>query len=399
MLFRFKLEEKSLRLLGIFLAGLALVLISFWAPFLGGVSMLLISTVRPYRFFIVLGLVLVVIHFITMNLNKTIENDLFWYSQQYIDNYTAPISDIFNDARFGVLARISEPVYHVFSYILSNVTAADFNVFVVVVTSIIYFFPLKVIFDFSKWIGLRDRELVTLVIFMIFFGIIFTQSLHLIRQYLACVSLLAGMMSLVKGRPHWAWFMFLISCMTHNSMIVVVVLFIGCSYLYKLKLDSAKLIIASAMFGGGLSVIYIFLFFLSGGASRLLIDDGSVGVLVKAVDLLILALSLVLFSKQPNKLKPFLPLYILYVSYCSFLVVSHYSVFLSLRYYFLLDFIRWIGFFIIIRSMPFKKEGHAALNIGLVFLGSVYFWMRVASSPFDYKYTISEYLSGAASVF
>ncbi len=401
MLSRFELEKKSTDQLGYFLVGLALVLISCWIPLLGGMSMLLISTVRPHRVFILPGLALIVFHFIVMNLNKTIENDLFWYSQQYIDNYTAPLSDVFNDVRFGVQARTSEPIYHFFSYALSNLTAANFNVFVVLVTSLIYFFPLKTIFVFSRWAELKDRELVTLLVFMIFFGIIFSQSLHLIRQYLACVSLLAGMMSLVMGRSRSACVIFIISCLTHNSMVVVVVLFLSCFYLYRSKLDSTKMIIASALMGGGLSIIYIlyFLFFMSGGAGRLLIDDGSVGLLVKGVDAVILVLSLVLFSKQQSKFEHVLPLYALYVAYCSFLLVAHYSVFLSLRYYFVLDFIRWIGFFIIIRSIPFTIEKHAVLNIGLVFVGGVYFWLRVDSSPFDYKYTIYEYFSGAASIF
>jgi hypothetical protein len=401
MLSRLELEGKSSSLLGYFLVGLAMVIISCWVPLLGGMLMLLISTVRPLRIFLFLGLALIVFHFIVMNLNKTIENDLFWYSQQYMDNYTAPLSDVFNDVRFGVLARVSEPVYHIFSYILSNVTAANFNVFVVVITSLIYFFPLKAIFNFSAWAKLKDRELVTLLVFMLFFGIIFTQSLHLIRQYLACVLLLAGIMSLVMGRSRSAYVIFLISCLTHNAMLVVVVLFISCSYLHRSKLNHAKMIVASAMLGGGLAIAYIvyFLFFMSGGSGRLLIDDGSVGLLVKGVDAVILVTSLVLISQRRKKFEHVLPLYSLYVAYCSFLIVAHYSVFLSLRYYFVLDFIRWIGFFIIISSMSLEKEKHAVINIGLVFMGVVYLWMRVDSSPFDYRYTVYEYLTGAASMF
>lgn len=401
MVGRFWFENKSQHLLISFLVGVLLFLISCWVPMLGGMLVLLISTVRPHRIFLLLGLALVVFHFVVMNLNKTVENDLFWYSQQYLDNYTAPIGDVFNDTRFGVQARLSEPVYHLFSYILSNAAAANYNVFVVAVTTIIYFFPLKTIFIFSKWAELKDRELVSLLIFMLFFGIIFTQSLHLIRQYLACVLLLSGAMNLVMGNTRWAYCMFLVSCLTHNSMAIIVVLFLGCSALYKSKLDSTRLIFASAIFGAVMSIAYIgyFLFFMSGGGERLSIDDGSISFLVKGIDFLILVVSLVIFHKKGDKLERLLPLYMLYISYCSFLIVSHYSIFLSLRYYFLLDFIRWIGFFIIISSISVGKEGYAAINVGMVFVGVVYFWMRVDSSPFDYKYSAFEYLSGAASMF
>jgi hypothetical protein len=396
---KLELKEKSRNALCAFFVVLIFISISLWVPLLGGLLMLVISTLRPYRVFILIGLCLVIFHFIVMNLNKTIENDLFWYSQQYIDNFNAPINEVFNDVRFGVIARVSEPVYHLFSYVISNVTGADFDVFVVLVTAVIYFFPLKAIYDFSNRADLKDYEMVSLLIFMLFFGIIFTQSLHLIRQYFACVFLLVGMMGLVRGDGRWAFVMFTVSCLTHTSMVIVVIIFYGCLYLNKSRLESDKVIVAAAILGGGISASYIALFLITGNGSRLLIEDGSVGMIVKMVDILILVISWVLFSRHRNKLERFLPLYAMYVSYCIFLIVAHYSIFLSLRYYFVLDFIRWIGFFIIIRSISFEKEKYAMMNVSLLILGFIYFWMRVLSSPFDYKYTVYEYLSGASSIY
>jgi hypothetical protein len=393
--------NESAYLVSCILGGMMLIFTSLHIPLLGGMLLLLVSAIRPSRSFLLMGLALVLFHFIEMNLNKTIENDLYWYSEQFLDNYTAPLSDVFNDVRFGVLARASEPVYHVFSYVLSNITGANFDIYVVVVTILIYALPLKGIFIFSRWAKLKERELITLLIFMLFFGIIFTQTLHLIRQYLACVFLFVGAINLAIGRSHLALAMFLISCLTHNSMVVLVVLFVSCSYLYKTKLSPVKMLIASTFLGGGLAAVYIFyfLFFMADGANRLSIDDGSVGFLVKTIDALILILSFKIIMANHQRYIHILPLYVLYLAYCSFLIVSHYSVFLSLRYYFVLDFFRWIGFFIIISSLLLNKNRHAFLNISLVFLGCVYLWLRVASSPFDFKYSVYEYFTGAASMF
>jgi hypothetical protein len=339
-----------------------------------------------------LGLGLLVYSFFLININKEIENDLFWYSQHYLLNNNEELSNIFGVYRIGVPAKISEPIYHTFSFYLSNLTNANYTIYVLCITLFIY---LGTLFFISYYINdsrLNDDNRAILLIFFVFFGIIFTQSLHLIRQYLACTLLLGSLLFLVK-RKYFAVLAFsVLAFLTHNSTVIITLLFISTYFIFNFFTSKKITFYCVCVVAVITGVFYIFAFYLIGDAERLNIDDGSVSFFVKIIDLLLFIFSIYFYFKKRNLDASEEILFLLYTAFTVFVLVAHYSHFLSLRYYFYLDFFRWIPVYIMLRSLVFIKSSLVPLNMLLVLMGLVYVSLRMYSSPFDFGYTIFEYL-------
>lgn len=372
-----------------------LILIAGYSPFLLGLGLLFLSVVMVRTEIMWLGVFLLVSVFTLMNLNKYVENDLYWYSWQYLDNYGASLSEVFGDIRYGVISRASEPVYHLFSYFLSNATGGDYNFWVVLITMFLYLVPLKIISMSISRIG-GDRNVFLLVIFTLFFGILFTQTLHLIRQYMACVFLLVGLYYWSR-KLYWlgvVWF--ILSFLTHNSMAVLVGLFVAVAFLTERQRGWGRLKYA-ALFAVGTALIYL-LFFTIFMPGRLTIDDGSVSLFVKVVDVIILISSVYFYMKRPFY-GVVGRMYVAYFAFSIFLIFLHSSIFLSLRYYFVLDFFRWLGFYSILHGLSLTGRSEVLVSVVVVFLGALYFYLRLESSPFSFGYESSEYLFSSGKIF
>jgi hypothetical protein len=371
---------------------LIFICLSAFMPLSLGIMILVFSPNTQSTKVVIIGAALVVFSFILMNLNKGIVNDLVWYSQHYLINNNTSVSSVFDGYRFGVEARWTEPLYHLFSYYLSNISNGNYTIFVITVTTIIYGGSLYALFNFIKNSQLTQSNGALLIIFFLFFGVIFTQSLHLIRQYIACTLLLISLVFLSKEQFKLASFFTVLAFLTHNSTIVVSILFFNVFFIYKfIETKQGKLSI-SLFLSTLLALFYIFAFVFIGDENRLLIDDGSVSPLVKLIDLLLFIVSVFFFYKLKRIEKIGEIAFYIYFSFCIFLFVLHYSHFLSLRYYFFLDFFRWIAVYVLLRYFSFDKGSLAIVSVLLVILGAIYLNLRISSSPFDYGYSFLEYL-------
>jgi len=364
----------------------------FIAPFGFGLLLLAIAPYLRVRSVLLLGVLLVIYSFFVINTNKIISNDLFWYSQQYYMNYGSSISDVFADYRAGVQARWGEPVYHLLSYFLSNISNANYTVFVFVISFSVYLGSLFSIYFFINKSSLNDSQKAIIIIFFLFFGIIFTQSLHLIRQYLACTLLLFSVVLSFNNREKLGGVFSVLAFLTHNSTLVVSVVLLCVYLIYKYSSNIKIKIRYSLIFSIFLALLYISLFIITGNESRLLIDDGSVSPIVKIIDLLLFIITVIAFNLSKDNSKETELIYLFYISYCVFLFLMHYSHFLSLRYYFFLDFFRWVPCYILFNYIDLKRNSVLPVGLFLVAISVTYFNLRFTTTPFDYQHSFLEYL-------
>ncbi|WP_158583889.1 EpsG family protein [Salinibius halmophilus] len=332
-----------------------------------------------------------VVFFSVVNLSKVVEGDLAWYLEDYADFLYFGYFDYFS---YDYRAKLTEPLYHFFSYILSVLTGGSESYFVATVTFIIYYlsalFVAKILLNVLA-VSYSD-DVVLVLVFFIFFGILFSQALNLIRQYIACVLLLLSFLFFFEGRNKRMFLFFILAFLTHNSVFVFLPLFLLGVVLVSRKLRDEGLlfsIFAAFFLGGVVAVIYIVSFFIFGQASRLYIDDGSVSWVVKSFDLiLLLGMSFALRNKAGTESgSRKLVLVYAYFSFVGFLVVSHYSEFLSLRYYFYMDFLRWIPFYFLLSAVSLNSLGKFLALFVLFFSSIFYMNFRMEMSPFEYGFS------------
>jgi len=360
-------------------------------PLALGIFLLILSSVINSKGGVLLGVALVIFSFFLINLNKVIVNDLIWYSEHYFLNLTDYYYEVFGGYRAGVQARWTEPVYHSLSYLVSNLTDGNYTIFVFIVTMGIYGGGVYSVNSFLGLSSLSNRKVAIVLIFFLFFGVVFTQSLHLIRQYLACMFVLVSLVGLVRGSVNHFFIFTALAFLTHNATFIVSILFYCIYFLggrgWGIKANLLYCLGASFV----LAAAYIVSFSILGSASRLMIDDGSVGSIVKITDISLFILSLFIFMNNKKIGLTDRYIYLMYFSFCVFLFFLHYSGFLGLRYYFYLDFLRWVPVYLIFLCIPFDFKFDISVAIGLVCLGSFYTAARLESSPFDYGGTFFDY--------
>jgi len=381
---------------------LAVVIISslfFVAPLALGIFLLVLSSISSSKNGVLVGIALVVFSFFLINLNKVVVNDLIWYSEHYFLNLTDYYYEVFGGYRAGVQARWTEPFYHSLSYVISNLTSANYTVFVFMVTVGIYGGGLYSVNRFIRLSGLNSRKAAIVLIFFLFFGVVFTQSLHLIRQYLACMFILVSLVGLVRGRVNCFFLFAALAFLTHNATFIVSILFYSIYFL--VRNDREIKINFLYCFGVSftLAAAYIVSFFILGSESRLMVDDGSIGTIVKITDASLFVLSLFVFIRHKEIRLIDRYVFFMYFSFCVFLFVLHFSGFLGLRYYFYLDFLRWIPVYMIFLCVPFDFKFDISVSIGMVFLGVFYTAARMERSPFVYGAGFFEYLFYPLNIF
>ncbi len=339
------------------------------------------------------SLLLLFIFFFSINLNKVIENDLLWYSGQYTLNLGAKYTDIFNVDRLGVVARASEPVYHSLSYLLSNLTNANYSLFVFSITFLIYYLTGYAIYKSLLSFKCSSATISITLLFHMLFGIVFTQSLHLVRQYIAGVFLLLFVILLIRSTSKLPVLFALLSCFTHNSIAILVILFLFIYKIMNLNFSLFYQYLYSTFCTIFLAFIYILSFFLMGEQGRLSKDDGTISTMVIAIDSLLFICCAIFVWFNRNILPSFLiKFHCYYFMLFLFCMVLNISLFLGLRYYFYLDFFRWVPFFIFIFSLKKNKVSNLFVS-GLISLsGVIYLTARLNSSPFDFGYNIFEYI-------
>ncbi|MDC5705014.1 EpsG family protein [Vibrio europaeus] len=397
-------DSKAYRAL--FLVGVSL-LFALPAPFYIGLLVLILYLRYENRDWLYLFFISFVLLFSNMNLFKEIwafgdflgiGNDLGWYSTQWFSfndhpyGYMSIFDDdylIFINDGFLVKPKISEPIYHSYSYFFSRITDGNYIFYVYSLTFFIYLPACVVIFKILDANEL-DKVLIVLVMtFFLFFSMTFTNMFNMIRHYCSGSFLIITLFYLYFDRVKMACVFGVLACLTHNAAVVICAVYF-ITYVVSLRTDLSVRLKALAVIVGVslLSIAYLVVYFYTFTNYEVLDDRGS-GLAFKMLDILIFCLSFITFLKtEPSK---FDKLWLFYVGVIVLILFMHLTNFLQLRYFAYFDYFRWIGVVYLFNAIiSFRKTKLLFSSIMVVFF-LFFLWLRIYISDFDFDGLFHDY--------
>lgn len=378
---------------------LSTLLTVLFAPVLAGLlAALTVSISRP-KYYKLLPIVLL-LFFITLNLAREPSGDYIWYSKHYTWLVHGSLLDYFGVPLYGVSAKITEPIYHVYAKILSVLSSGDMIIYVIITTYIIYAIYSIAIKNLCTAFDLDKQSRTTLLVAGLTLCITFTLSNHLIRQYIASVAFILS----ITYAHHCDWrkslLISLMAVLTHNTIIVPVTLMMISLIISRHPPKKTALLItlslpASAFFGAWLVKT------LSLEHDILSKSDGDISGITIFFDavcftgLLISYQKLCAFNAISTHQKTTLKAAILfYLLYAAFLIGISDSPLLWLRYYFYIEPVRALAFLAIIKliSCTTRHKGRSLALTAILVLGLIHTGMRMEKSPFDYGMQFHTYI-------
>jgi hypothetical protein len=251
-------------------------------------------------------------------------------------------------------------------------------------------------------IALSDYQKVgNIALFFILFGITFTLTNHLVRQYIAMSFALLSVSFAMQKRILLAGLLSVVAVGIHNMTIIYFVISISAVFIGS-RIRSAQLagVLLAAGFGVaiGLAIPY-----LSGSVAKLSAeslyfkDDGSVSYFIRAGDCFLWLSATIMFFANSKRgyeyTKIIYAMMLLYTSIYWFTISIGYSPLLSLRLYFMLDYARWCSMFVLVCTPAWGAlRGYATAL--MIAIGLVYVQARISVSPFVYELDVIDLAIG-----
>lgn len=330
----------------------------------------------------------VLIVFITgINLTKVISSDLYWYVDWYQQLANTNLGQFLIDG--GLSIRATEPVFYLLLKSMSVISSGNIPFFIITITFIVYGLYSHALIDLSSKLLLPNKLMLACIVFAICGGVTFTQSTHLIRQYLAASLLFYFFVTFQNARRLKLLALVLIGTFVHNSFIIpalfVVISFYTCKHSAPNRVGIwhyVMIAIAGYCIGHTLIIPNIYL-----PEYRLAVSDGEVSEFVLLFDISLASTGYVIYhflrkrSDFPYLLFSAAMLFI--TAYISFLVAIYPSPILFLRFYFYIEFFRVI--FVIMTAWALITLNKNTFSIYLLgFAGIVIMELRALTSPWDY---------------
>ena len=377
------------------------------APFYIGMFGLALYIVTKKDEWIYVFFISFILLFSNMNLYKEIwafgdylgiGNDLGWYSTQWFSFADHPygfmsIFDenylIFINDGFLVRPKISEPIYHTYSYFFSRLTDGNYIFFVYSLTFFIYLPACIVIYKILESNKLNPILIALVLIFFIFFSMKFTNMFNMIRHYCSGSFLIITLYFIYFDKIKWAIFFGVIASLTHNAAVVVCAIYAIVYFTEKAPIKSdIKKILLVILGASLLSIAYLFVYYLTFTNYEELDDRGS-GLIFKLLDLFIIALSIGAYiNTQKSSINK---LWLYYLGIITLITFMHLTSFLQLRYYAYFDYFRWIGalyiFNFLLKVTKFNLLLFIIMTGGFVF----FLWLRISISDFDFDGMFHDY--------
>jgi len=334
------------------------------------------------------------------NTTKRLDGDWYWYVTDYIAMARISLLDYLQAG--GSSIRITEPIYYAFSFALSRLSDGNVFVFALALSLAIYLTYIIALEKLMQLYGFHRWAAAICIVFAVLAGLTFTQSLHLVRQYLAGSILFLYFVLILEGKNKAAAFLFVLGPLVHNSFVIPAGLLAICAYLWNLSWVKRRYVwvlflLLISGYGVGLyltSVIHFSSFDLAS-----LKDEGSVSVFVVLQDVLLFFVSLVgLLSfrdRQGFCTKSSAVVVLFLASFGSFLLGIHELTLWFLRMYFYVEWFRVIGVITIVWFLVYRLK-QTILAILFIPLSFLVMGMRVAQSPFNYGGGLFDHLFQSA---
>lgn len=328
--------------------------------------------------------------FFVLNSNKEIYGDWLWYVSHYIYLKDLSLIDYLGEEIYGVTARSTEPVYHFVSSVTSKISGANISALSFIVTALIYFNVSYAAGCLNKHFCVSADKVFLVVCSVVLLGVTFTLTTHLVRQEIAIAFAFVVAVNLLTGSLISAVLLSLVSVGTHSS--VIVILTVVWVVWWSLKFSFAKRTLLLIAFS--VALLFVGSFLVEGGAGHSFDgkDDGSIGLITYAFDLLIFVGVLFIgyiFGYARYLIQFYLLVILLYSIFVSSLVGQPLAF---LRFYFYFELCRLIGVSIISYSLAKKYNGYLGL-LSLIVLGCLYLSFRIHRAPFDYGGDLLFYFS------
>ncbi|WP_082034931.1 EpsG family protein [Vibrio sinaloensis] len=377
------------------------------APFYTATFAILLYCFSKKSEWIYLFIIGVVLMFSNMNLYKEIwafgdylgvGNDLGWYSTQWFSFADHPYGflSIFDDDYlifindgFLVKPKISEPIYHSYSYFFSRITDGNYIFFVYTLTFFIYIPAGFVIYKVLKLNQIEPLLVAMVLLFFLFFSMKFTNMFNMIRHYCSGSFLIITLYFLYVDKVKLAFLFSLLACLTHNAAVVVIAMYFLVFIIDKnSSFTQSRKVMLTIFFVSLLSSAYLLVYNLTFTNYEELNDRGS-GYAFKILDLVIIILSVVAYSVTSKSSLDKLWLY--YIGVVVLIIFMHLTNFLQLRYYAYFDYFRWIGV-VYLFNLVFSLFKFKALIVVVSFFSFLSFlWFRVYISDFDFDGLLHNY--------
>ncbi|GEN41975.1 hypothetical protein PNI02_14410 [Pseudoalteromonas nigrifaciens] len=321
-----------------------------------------------------------------------IGNDLGWYSTQWFafNNYQYGFLSIFdedyaifiNDG-FLVQPKISEPIYHGYSYFFSKLTNGNYIFYTYTITLFIYLPACIVIYKILDSAKFSEVLIALALMFFIFYSMKFTNMFNMIRHYCSGSFLIITLFFLYFDKIRFAIFFGVIASLTHNAAVVVCAIYFVVYYVTASDERSNRYKILYVVMGSAaISILYLLVYYATFTNYEELDDRGS-GILFKLLDVAIVLLSI--FAYMVRRKSTFDKMWFYYIGIIVLICFMHTTNFLQLRYYAYFDYFRWIGlvyiFSLILRVVRLKLLFFSLSLIAFI----LFLWYRIYISDFDFN--------------
>jgi hypothetical protein len=296
---------------------------------------------------------------------------------------------IFINDGFLVRPKISEPIYHAYSYFFSRLTDGNYIFFVYSLTFFIYLPACIVIYKILESNKLNPILIALVLIFFIFFSMKFTNMFNMIRHYCSGSFLIITLYFIYFDRIKWAFLFGILASLTHNAAVVVCAVYAIVYFVDQAPIKSDLKKIRLVIIGTSLlSIAYLFVYYLTYTNYEELNDRGS-GLIFKLLDLFIIGLSVIAYiNTQKSSINK---LWLYYLGVITLITFMHFTSFLQLRYYAYFDYFRWIGVLYIFNFL--LKVTKFNLVFLIIMLGGFvsFLWLRISISDFDFDGMFHDY--------
>lgn len=333
------------------------------------------------------------------NATKRIDSDWYHYVEGYLEMSRIGLLDYLQAG--GLSIRISEPLYYAFSFALSRLSGGNVFILALAVSLAVYLTYIFALEKLLKWYGLHRWAAAICIVFAVVAGLTFTQSLHLVRQYIAGSFLFFYFVLILEGRFKKAAILFVLGTLVHNSFLIPAGLLAVCAYLWELSWVKRRyfwVLFLMPFFGYGMGAYIASLMDVSPLAGSLMKDDGSISAVVVLLDGLLFLASLggmiFLRGRQGFCIKSTAIAVLFLAFFGGMLVGGRELTLLLLRLYFYIEWFRVIGVITIVWFLVYRVKS-AKLAFLIIPLSFLMMGMRVAQSPWDYGGGVFDHLVGS----
>lgn len=330
------------------------------------------------------------------NATKHIDGDWYWYVSDYLEMSQIGLLDYLQEG--GLSIRISEPLYYAFSFALSRLSGGNVFVFTLAVSLAVYLTYIFALEKLMKWYGLHRWAAAICIIFAVLAGLTFTQSLHLVRQYMAGSILFLYFVLILAGRNKTAAMLFVTGSLIHNSFVVPAGVIAVCAYLWNLSWVKHRyfwVLFLLLILGYETGSYFTSLIHESPIEWAAVKDEGDVSTVVFLQEGLLFLASLagmVFLRERQGFYTKGSAIAVLFLAFFGGLLSGIHDLTLwFLRLYFYVEWFRVIGVITIVWFLVFRVK-LANLAILIIPLSFLMFGMRVAQSPFNYGGGVFDHL-------